>query len=123
MLTKLKNDGATSTAGISVKKGNKGRLELFAEKLFDDGFGVTFSDFGNYGRLRWTADFGDLDRVDLMSIRDALTKLIEGHIDNTHIAFEVAEEEVVEAEPASDMDEAFQTAIDATESETTQPTA
>tara|TARA_R110000744_G_scaffold121119_11_gene225601 strand:+ start:2739 stop:3026 length:288 start_codon:yes stop_codon:yes gene_type:complete len=65
-------NGAASTAAESNKRGGKGRLELQASKsCFESGaetFNVVFRDIGNYGRERWSADFGDLgpDQIDDM---------------------------------------------------------
>ena len=65
-------NGAASTAAESNKRGGKGRLELQASKLvFESGaetFNVVFRDIGNYGRTRWSADFGELgpDQIDDM---------------------------------------------------------
>lgn len=132
MLTKLKSDGAVSTAGSSVKKGNKGRLELTAEQG-SDGFGLSFFDFGNYGRLRWAANFGQLDREELVSVRDALTDLIEGRVASTHVPFEAAVvEATTEAEaeltPPDDelpavTDDTIVVSAETETSEATQPTA
>ena len=65
MLTVKKfENGANSTAADTNKRGGKGRLELEACKVTVEGkesFNITFRDFGNYGRERWSADFGSLD--------------------------------------------------------------
>jgi len=129
MITKLKSDGATSTAGTSVLKGKKGRLELFAEEHIVDGYFVlSFADFGNYGRERWSADFGQLSREDLLNVRDALTDLVEGRVDSTHIPFEAASEAadvpVAEAEPVAETETDTEViTLVTSEAETTQPTA
>ena len=67
-------NGAASSAGESNKRGGKGRLELEAARVEVDGqetFNVVFRDIGNYGRERWSANFGQLspDQVDDMIAR------------------------------------------------------
>ena len=65
-------NGAQSSAAESNRRGGKGRLELSASRqLMESGsesFNVVFRDIGNYGRERWSADFGQLgpDQIDDM---------------------------------------------------------
>ena len=57
-------NGASSTAADSNRRGGKGRLELEASRVVMESgaetFSVVFRDIGNYGRERWAADFGQL---------------------------------------------------------------
>ena len=57
-------NGASSTAADSNRRGGKGRLELEASRVVMESgvetFNVVFRDIGNYGRERWAADFGQL---------------------------------------------------------------
>lgn len=86
MLTISKKNGAKSTAGEQARKGSKGRLELFAMRLAD-GFGLYFGDYGNYGKSRWSADFGSLTADQLREIAQGLNDLADGRIDTTHVPF------------------------------------
>jgi len=87
MLTISKKSGANSTAGGRAKKGAKGRLELCAFSRGDGTYGVSFEDFGNYGRKRWEASFGDLNEDQVRSMIDELESLLDGSSDTTHVEF------------------------------------
>jgi hypothetical protein len=91
MITKLKNDGASSTAGAVSKRGHKGRLELFGERIDDNEFTVNFADFGGFGKLRWHAQFGKLDASDLRDMIQSLQDLLHGTIDSTALDSETLE--------------------------------
>jgi hypothetical protein len=129
MLTISKKNGANSTAGSTAKKGNKGRLELCAERDGEN-FRVRFEDYGNYGRIRWQADFGELSEDQLRAMIGDLEALLDGSEDTTAVEFiepqpeptpevEAAAEEV-EAEAESDEPEVPAEALEATESDTDQ---
>jgi hypothetical protein len=105
MLTISKRNGATSTAGATAKKGNKGRLELRAERT-DDGFRVRFEDYGNYGRIRWEADFGSLDENGILDIIESLQELLAGDADSTAVAFVEPQEQTAEVEAEAEPVEA-----------------
>ena len=97
----MKNNGAVSTAGQTVKKGNKGRLSLYAERT-EDGLQLHFQDFGNYGRERWSAMFPMTDS-DLENMVFLLDQLRLGEINTTLAEPAETQEEVTEtteAEPA-----------------------
>jgi hypothetical protein len=102
MLTVLKKSGARSTAGDVAKKGNKGRLELFVSRD-ESTYSVRFTDYGNYGRVRWDADFGLLTRNDVEEMIAELQSLVDGHSDTTHVPFE--ELEAAEGVPVDDEEE------------------
>ena len=57
-------NGARSTAAESNRRGGRGALELSASRqVMESGaetFNLVFRDIGNYGRERWSADFGQL---------------------------------------------------------------
>jgi hypothetical protein len=91
MLTVLKKNGAKSTAGDVAKKGSKGRLELFGLRNADGSCGLHFADYGNYGKTRWSADFGTLTAEQVREIGQSLLDLAEGRIDTTHIPFSEVE--------------------------------
>lgn len=91
MLMKLKLHGAKSSAGGNGKRGNKGRLELFAEKT-NEGFSLKFLDFGNYGRVRWTGDFGELGSEELDDMIFSLTELRDGGEHSTRWPQEIVDE-------------------------------
>jgi len=107
MLMISKKQGATSTAGDKAKKGDKGRLELKA--LRDgDGYRVRFEDYGNYGRVRWQADFGQLTGDEVSSMINALLDLLDGVTETTAVEFTPpapepeVEAEAVEVAPAEE---------------------
>jgi hypothetical protein len=105
MLTISKMNGASSNTG-QIKRGNRGRLELWAERT-EDGYRVRFADYGSYGRSRWQADFGLVDEDQLRAVIGDLEALLDGVEDSTHVAFvepvaepvEEPEVEAVAAEP------------------------
>tara|TARA_Y100001951_G_C11259029_1_gene251311 strand:+ start:750 stop:1004 length:255 start_codon:yes stop_codon:yes gene_type:complete len=71
-------NGATSSAGAESKRGGKGSLELEAKLVEADGkrsYNIVFSDYGNYGRKRWSADFGQLSDSDVQAIIKRLEAL------------------------------------------------
>ncbi len=71
-------NGATSTASAESKRGHKGSLELEAKQVEVDGkrsYNIVFNDYGNYGRKRWSADFGQLSDDDVQSIIEHLEAL------------------------------------------------
>lgn len=92
MLTISKKDGAISTAG-AAKKGDKGRLELNAFSRGDGTYGVNFKDYGNYGRIRWEASFGDLTEHSIDDMIEALTELRQGLIEDTAVEFQPTQPE------------------------------
>jgi hypothetical protein len=71
-------NGARSTAAESNRRGGKGALELSASRqVMESGtetFNLVFRDIGNYGRERWSADFGELGPE---QIDDMISKLQE----------------------------------------------
>ncbi len=85
MLTVKKFEkGATSTAADTNKRGGKGHLRLEAKKVEVEGkefFNITFRDFGNYGRERWNASFGDLSQKQIDQVIDHLLGLRESLVD------------------------------------------
>ena len=94
MLTVSKNNGAFSTADKNTsakRKGNKGRLELFVENNGDGSFCIVFGDYGNYGRLRWGANFGEQSEEDLDFMINQLIALKNGKIETTYVPFEPEE--------------------------------
>jgi len=89
----MKNElGVSSTAGDSVKRGGKGRLEMFVASDGQGGFSVHFDDYGNYGRVRWAAQ-APLTRDELLDMIADLQCLADGQIDTTHEPFEQAQPE------------------------------
>jgi hypothetical protein len=88
MLIVSRKEGAFSTGDRSKnskRKGNRGRLELFASKNQVDGtFCLTFIDYGNYGRERWSASFGSVSPETLDSMISALQALRNGSVDTTY---------------------------------------
>jgi hypothetical protein len=82
MLTVKKFEkGATSTAAKSNKRGGQGHLRLEAKKVEVEGkevFNITFRDFGNYGRERWKASFGELSPNQIDQVIDHLQSLRRG---------------------------------------------
>lgn len=112
MLTVTRKEGATSTADkgrTGTQKGNKGRLELFASKSTDGTcYTVSFVDYGNFGRERWSADFGRLTDAQLTDMIEALEALRAGNIDTTHAPFEqvLAQESAPYLEPVETTAEA-----------------
>lgn len=102
MLTISKKNGATSTAGGIAKKGDKGRLELSATRN-GDVYGLSFKDYGNYGRERWQADFGELTELDIEDMIEALQELRAGALDDTAVEFTPPQPEPeAEAEPVAE---------------------
>jgi hypothetical protein len=98
MLTVLKtNGGANSTVGSETKRGRKGRLELFAERTAVGGVGIKFVDYGNYGRVRWEADFGELDEFELNAMIDSLKEVLAGASESSRIPFAEDQGQVSEA--------------------------
>jgi hypothetical protein len=102
MLTISKKDGAISTAG-AAKKGDKGRLELNAFSRGDGTYGLNFKDYGNYGRIRWEASFGDLTEHSIDDMIEALQELRAGQIEDTAVEFQPPQPEPeAEAEPVEE---------------------
>lgn len=92
MLTVTRRSGASSTADrdrTGAQKGRKGRLELFASANGDGTYSVSFSDYGNFGKERWSADFGTLTEEQLNDVIESLRALQSGVIDTTHVPFEL----------------------------------
>ena len=121
MLTVMKRNGATSSAGDTVKKGHKGRLELFASKRDDGSYTLDFCDVGNFGKERWSANFGTLSADDLNSMIDALINLRDNEIDTTHLPFEDLQAQ--ESAPVETEETESAPAVEATESVRGSPTA
>jgi len=120
MFNQTKTNGAFSTAGNSVKKGSKGRLELSAQagELSEGGkpttFDVKFTDIGNYGRERWFAQFSNLTRADVEDAINLLQELLAGEISTTYTNEVLAEGEV-EVEPVAEVVEVFTEVVDPVE--------
>jgi len=114
MLTVMKRNGATSSAGDTVKKGHRGRLELFASRSEDGSYTLDFTDYGNFGKERWSANFGTLTREDLESMIDALINLRDDEIDSTHLPFEDLQAQ--EAAPVETEEPESAPAVETTES-------
>ena len=105
MLTVTRSAGASSTADKMRKgaqKGEKGRLELFASRSEDGNATLTFVDYGNYGKERWSANFGPLTTEQINEMVDALIDFRDGEVETTHLPFEV---EAQGSEPTPDSDE------------------
>jgi len=114
MLMKLKSDGASSNAGGRGKKGNKGRLELFAEKKGEE-FSLKFLDFGNYGRVRWTGDFGTIDAEELDLLIFSLIQLQEGDLSTTRMDEELVNELIEGSSNSLDVSPEIETTAELTE--------
>ena len=121
MLTVTKKSGATSSAGDVVKKGSRGRLEMFASRRGDGSYTLDFTDYGNFGKERWSANFGTLSADDLNSMIDALINLRDNEIDTTHLPFEDLQAQ--EAAPVETEETESAPAVEATESVRGSPTA
>ena len=92
MITVTKNNGAKSSTG-EAKKGNKGRVDLFAQQNPDGTFSVRCVDVGNYGRVRsWTEV--PVTREDLEDMAEKLHALAVGLLVTTE-----APREEPQAEP------------------------
>lgn len=104
MFTKLKAHGASSTAGSGAgKRGFKGRLDLTAAVNEDGSYSLRFTDYGNFGKVRWEGDFGTLSKEDLEDMSDALLDLANNRINTTAAdpaVVDAAINAVVEAEAA-----------------------
>jgi|TARA_Y100000310_G_scaffold306675_1_gene348045 hypothetical protein len=72
-------NGAQSTAADTNKRGGKGALVLEADvQVMESGnnvFNVVFRDIGNYGRERWSANFGELAPEDIDTMIARLQEL------------------------------------------------
>lgn len=89
MFMKLKTEGVKSTAGATVKKGGKGRVEFFVERD-GDGFTFGFKDFGNYGRERWSAD-APASELEIRAMIAQLQEVLAGTTDSTRYTEEELE--------------------------------
>lgn len=83
MLSKSKSETVTSTVSGAPKKGNSGRLEMFAQSTGNNTFNLTFQDVGNYGRLRYQATISDASAEEIRTMALSLLDLVDGHINNT----------------------------------------
>jgi hypothetical protein len=109
MFMKLKTEGVKSTAGATVKKGGKGRVEFYAERTIDGEYLISFSDYGNYGRSRWFAN-APASEEEVRSMIAQLEALLAGNSDSTKYT-----DEEVEAAFASQNDDAPAEEADAEE--------
>ena len=82
LIKSTKTPGVESSAGSVCAKGNKGRLELYAEKR-GESFHVVFRSTGNYGKERGFGDFGNLTAEELMSMAAQLTAVAQGQTTST----------------------------------------
>ena len=64
---KTKESGIVSSTG-PVKKADRGRVDFFVTRKDDDSLMLSFRDYGNYGKLRWSVDcpIGEDNLVDMV---------------------------------------------------------
>jgi hypothetical protein len=98
-----------------VKKGNKGRVELYAERT-EDGLSITFQDFGNYGRERWKAT-APTSEEEIHSLIAQLQGLVAGTTDSTRMSDEELETLLTppQPEPEAEPEEAEASPVPAPE--------
>ncbi len=104
MLTKMKRNGAKSSAGEVAKKGYKGRLELVAERR-EDGYHITFHDVGNYGKSRSWGDFGALTAEELLAVAAQLQAVASGQVSSTALSAEQLDTLIASVTPAEPVEE------------------
>jgi len=106
MLTRFKKlDGAHSSIDNGTpKRGNKGRLSLFAERN-GEGFTLQCVDVGNYGTERWRGNFGVLSEEDIMNMISDLTSLVRSDIQTTEIELTTEDTEEVETVSVEEVEE------------------
>jgi hypothetical protein len=83
MFSKSKSDTVTSTVGGAPKKGNSGKLELYAESTGNNTFNLVFQDVGNYGRLRYRAALSTVNAEEIRTMALSLLDLVDGHVSDT----------------------------------------
>ena len=106
MLRALKMDGNVKSAANDRQHGTRGRVE-FSAAGSDDGFVVSFQEYGNYGKLRWYAE-ASATRAQLQQVVDSLTSLLSGQTSETldeytqpAVSSSSEESETAEAQPTA----------------------
>lgn len=105
LLKASRNSGVSSTTNKTPRKGNAGRVELFAERR-EDGVHVLCEDVGGYGKVRHLVDFGVVSPEELISMAVQLQGLANSQINTTRATaaqietlLRPAQEEQAEAAP------------------------
>ena len=77
MLRVMKSSGRVSSSANDKPRGTRGRVEIAGQNTSNGAYSVTFSEYGNYGKLRWSAE-ASVDRAEVQAMRDSLDKLLSG---------------------------------------------
>ena len=77
MLRVMKSSGHVTSSANDKPRGTRGRVELAGQNTGSGTYSVSFSEYGNYGKLRWSAE-ATVDRAEVQAMRDSLDKLLSG---------------------------------------------